>query len=94
MLLLGKIFGNSLKEFDNICKNFQSLEKPIFLYYLMGLNVYFGSFVEMKGAISISTILLVDVEVDSFSFYTYVPNPPGKAQYLTVRLLNPGLASQ
>jgi hypothetical protein len=39
----------------------------------MSLNVYLGLLVEVDGATSISTILLVDVKVENFSPYKYVP---------------------
>jgi hypothetical protein len=39
----------------------------------MGINVYLGPLVEEEGATSISTILLVDVKVESFPPYNYVP---------------------
>ena len=45
------------------------------LYLLMGFNVYLGPLVNVEGAISMSTILLVDVDVGSFSPYKYIPTP-------------------
>ena len=39
----------------------------------------------MEGAISISTILLVDVDVESFSPYKYVPAPWAKHTKTTIR---------
>ena len=41
----------------------------------MGFNDYLGPLVNMEAAISISTTLLVDVDVGSFSLYKYVPTP-------------------
>jgi hypothetical protein len=41
----------------------------------MGLNVYLGLLVEVDGATSISIILLVDVKVESFLPYKYIPTP-------------------
>jgi hypothetical protein len=41
----------------------------------MGFNDYLGPLVNVEGATSISTILLVDVDVGSFSSYIYVPTP-------------------
>ena len=41
----------------------------------MGLNDYLGPLVNVEGATSISTILLVDVDVGSFSPHKYVPTP-------------------
>ena len=38
----------------------------------MGFNDYLGPLVNVEGATSISTILLVDVDVGSFSPYKYV----------------------
>jgi hypothetical protein len=51
----------------------------------MGLNVYLGLLVELDGATSISTILLVDVKVESFPPYKYVPTPWAKYTKTTVR---------
>ena len=45
------------------------------IYLLMGFNNYLGPLVNMEGATSISTILLVDVDVGSFSLYKSVPTP-------------------
>ena len=42
------------------------------IYLLMGFNDYLGPLVNVEGATSISTILLVDVDVGSFSPYKYV----------------------
>ena len=39
----------------------------------MGLNDYLGLLVEVDGTISIRIILLVDVKVESFPLYIYVP---------------------
>ena len=50
-----------------------------------GLNDYLGPLVNMEGATSISTILLVEVDVGSFSFYKYVPTPWAKHTKTTVR---------
>ena len=47
--------------------------KGPFIYLLMGFNDYLGPLVNMEGATSISTILLVDVDVGSFYQYKYVP---------------------
>jgi hypothetical protein len=41
----------------------------------MSFNVYLGLLVEVDGATSISIILLVDVKVESFHPYNYVPTP-------------------
>jgi hypothetical protein len=38
----------------------------------MGLNDYLGLLVEVDGATSISTVSLVDMEVENFSPYIYV----------------------
>jgi hypothetical protein len=51
----------------------------------MGLNVYLGLLVEVDGATSISIILLVDVKVESFPPYKYVPTPWAKHTKTTVR---------
>ena len=41
----------------------------------MGFNDYLGRLVNVEGATSISIILLVNVDVGSFSPYKYVPAP-------------------
>jgi hypothetical protein len=51
----------------------------------MGLNVYLGLLVEVDGATSISIILLVDVKVESFSPYKYVPTLWAKHTKTTIR---------
>ena len=51
----------------------------------MGFNDYLGPLVNVEGATSISTILLVDVDVGSFSPYKYVPTPWTKHTETTVR---------
>ena len=51
----------------------------------MGFNDYLGPLVNVEGTISISTILLVDVDVGSFSPYKYIPTPWTKHTKTTVR---------
>jgi hypothetical protein len=51
----------------------------------MGLNVYLGLLIEVDGATSISTILLVNVNVKSFPSYKYVPTPWAKHIKTTLR---------
>jgi hypothetical protein len=51
----------------------------------MGFNVYLGLLVEVDGATSISIILPVDVKVESFLPYKYVPIPRAKYTKTTVR---------
>ena len=52
----------------------------------MGFTDYLGTLVNVEGATSISTILLVDVDVGSFfSPYKYVPTPWVKHTKTTVR---------
>ena len=51
----------------------------------MYFNDYLGPLVNIEGAISISTILLVDVDVGSFSSYIYQPTPWAKHTKTTVR---------
>ena len=51
----------------------------------MDFNNYLGPLVNVEGAASISTILLVDVDVGSFSPYRYVPTPWAKHTKTTVR---------
>ena len=55
------------------------------IYLLMGFNNYLGPLVNVEGATSISIILLVDVDVGSFSPYKYVPKPSAKHIKTTVR---------
>ena len=50
----------------------------------MGFNDYLGPLVNVAGATSISTILLVDVDVWSFSRYKYVPTSWAKHIKTTV----------
>ena len=45
------------------------------IYLLTGFNDSLGLLVNVEGATSISTILLVDVDVGSFAPYKYVPTP-------------------
>ena len=51
----------------------------------MGFNDYLGPLINMEGVISISTILLVDVDVESFSPYKYVPTSWAKYTKTSVR---------
>ena len=51
----------------------------------MGFNDYLDPLVNMNGTTSISTILLVDVDVGSFSPYKFVPTPWTKHTKTTVR---------
>jgi hypothetical protein len=51
----------------------------------MDLNDYLGLLAEVDGATSISTISLVDIEVDSFPPYIYIPTPWAKHTKITVR---------
>ena len=44
----------------------------------MGFNDYLGPLVNVEGATSVSTILLVDVDIESFSPYIYLPTPWAK----------------
>ena len=55
------------------------------IYLLMGFNDYLGPLVNVEGATSISTILLVDVDVKSFSSYKCVPTPWTKYTKTTLR---------
>ena len=50
----------------------------------MGFNDYLGLLVNVEGATSVSTILLVDVDVGNFSPYIYVPTPWAKHTKTTV----------
>ena len=59
--------------------------KGLCIYLLMGFNDYLGPLVNVDGATSISTILLVDVDVGCFSPYKYVPTPWAKHTKTTVR---------
>ena len=51
----------------------------------MDFNDYLGPLVNVEGATSIITILLVDVDVESFSLNKYVPTPWVKHTKTTVR---------
>ena len=51
----------------------------------MGFNDYLGPLVNVKGVTSISIILLVDVDMESFSPYKYIPTPWAKHTKTTVR---------
>ena len=51
----------------------------------MGFNDYLDPLVNVEGATSISTILLVDVDVGSFSPNKYVSTPWAKHTKTTVR---------
>jgi hypothetical protein len=47
--------------------------KDPYIYLLMGLNDYLDLLAEVDGATSISTISLVDMAMESFPPYIYVP---------------------
>jgi hypothetical protein len=64
-----------------VCNN----PKGPYIYLLMGLNDYLDLLVKMEGATSISTISLVDMEVESFRPYIYVPIPWAKHTKTIVR---------
>jgi hypothetical protein len=49
--------------------------KGPYIYLLMGLNDCLSLLVEVDGATSISIISLVDMDVESFPPYIYVPTP-------------------
>ena len=51
----------------------------------MGFNDSLGPLVNVEGATSISIILLVDVDMGSFSPYKYVPTPWAKHTKTTIR---------
>ena len=51
----------------------------------MGFNDYLGLLVNMDGVTPFSTILLVDVDMESFFSYKYVPTPWAKHTKTTVR---------
>ena len=55
------------------------------IYLLIGFNDYLGPLVNVEDATSISTILLVDVDVWSFSPNKYAPTPWTKHTKTTVR---------
>ena len=52
----------------------------------MCFNDYLGPLVNVEGATSISTILLDDVDVGSFSPNKYIPTPWAKHSKTTVRV--------
>ena len=51
----------------------------------MGFNDYLGPLVNVEGATSISNILLVDVDMQSFSPYIYLSTPWAKHTKTTIR---------
>ena len=51
----------------------------------MGFNDYLDPLVNVEGTTSISILLLVDVDVESFSPYKHVPTPWAKHTKTTVR---------
>ena len=51
----------------------------------MGFNNYLGPLVNVEGATSISTILLVDIDMGSFSPNKYVRTPWAKYTKTTIR---------
>ena len=51
----------------------------------MGFNDFLGLLVNVEGATLISTILLVDVDVESFPPYKYVLTPWAKHTKTTIR---------
>ena len=51
----------------------------------MDFNDYLGPLVNVEGATSISTILLVVVRVVSFSLYKYIPTPWAKHTKTIIR---------
>ena len=51
----------------------------------MGFNDYLDPLVNMEGATSINIILLVNVDVESFSPYKYIPTPWAKLIKTIVR---------
>ena len=51
--------------------NFPTTLSSPCLYLLMGFNIYLGLLVKMGDATSISTILLFEVDVESFSSYIH-----------------------
>jgi hypothetical protein len=63
------IFSNA----QNPCAIILINLKGTYIYLLMGLNDYIGLLAEVDGATSTSTISLVDMEVESFSPYMYLP---------------------
>ena len=54
------------------------------IYLLIGFNDYLDPLINVEGATSISIILLVDVDVGSFSPYKYIPTPWTKHTKTTV----------
>ena len=55
------------------------------LYLLMGFNIYLGPLVQVEGAMSISIVSLVNVEVGSFFLYIFVPTPWTKHTKIIVK---------
>ena len=55
------------------------------IYLLMDFTYYLDPLVNVEGATLIGTILLVDVDVESFSPYKYVPTPWVKYTKTTIK---------
>ena len=67
-----------------MCNNPNKSQRAMHLF-TNGFNDYLGPLVNLEGATSISTILLVDIDVGSFSPYKYVPTPWAKHTKTTIR---------
>ena len=60
---------------QSICAIIIINPKDTRLYLLMDFSVYLDPLLNVEGATSISIILLVDIDVGSFSLYKYIPTP-------------------
>ena len=67
-----------------MCDNPNKCQRPMHLF-TTGINDYLGPLVNVEGSTSISTILLVNVDVESFYPYRYVPTPWARHTKTTVR---------
>ena len=61
----------SLQRLNFKCNKFNKSQRPC-LYLLMGFIVYLGPLVNVEGATLISTILLIDVDMERLPLYIYV----------------------
>ena len=70
--LIPKIINLSFFQRSKPCAIILINPRGACIYLLMGFNDYLGPLVNVDGVTSISTISLVDVDVESFSSYIYI----------------------
>jgi len=61
-----------------MCNNYNKYQRP-YLYLLMGFNIYLGPLEKVEGTTSISTVLLIDVDMERFPSYIYMYKPLGQS---------------